>query len=400
MLISAREAARRLGVKPATLYSYVSRGLLRSAPVADSRQRGYDAEDIARLKRLRYAGPRIGVPPKAFDTSIPLLDTALCHVENGRLYYRGSDATELAESADLEGVARLLWGQVSSDQFDVSSLQPELRRLLRGPSIPVAPIDRSRMVMAGLAMHDISGLDVSALAVARTGARLVPALAAAVTGKMLTKGPVHGELARAWSLDDDASDLLRRTLVLSADHELNASTYVGRCIASTGASPYTVILGALCALSGPKNGGQANEVETLLREALRTRDIRSVIAERLQRGEQIPGFGHAIYPEGDPRAAHIINAVRASRYGRQGKDALQVGHEISELIGRPPNFDFALALVPVVLKLPPGSGLGIFLVGRSVGWIAHAIEQYVSGALIRPRARYVGVLPEAALEQN
>lgn len=394
MLMSAREAARRLGVKPATLYAYVSRGLLRSAPAPDSRERRYYAEDVARLKRQRHAGPRAGTPPKPFDNLVPVLDTSLSLIEGGRLYYRGSDAGMLAESAGLEAVAQLLWEKDAGAHFEIGSLRAELRRLLAGPRLPVVAMDRARVVLVGLAMHDVSALDVSEHAVARSGSRLVPALAAAVTGAMPTNAPVHRQLADAWSLDEDAADLVRRCLVLAADHELNASTYVARCIASTGASPYAAILGALGALSGPRHGGETSKVEALLREALRTGDIEGAIAERLQRGERIPGFGHPLYPDGDPRAIHILDAVRASRHARQSEAALRAGQEISALIGRLPNIDFALGLVSVVLKLPPGSGLGMFLIGRSVGWIAHAIEQYASGTLIRPRARYVGVLPE------
>src|SRR5262249_19436505 len=147
------------------------------------------------------------------------------------------------------------------------------------------------------------------------------------------------------------------------------------------------------ALSGPKHGGETSNVEVLLREALRSGDIQNAVAGRLLRGERIPGFGHPLYPDGDPRAAPILDAGRASRYNRQSGAALYVARKIFDLIGRRPNVDFALGLVSVVLKLPPGSGLGMFLVGRSVGWIAHVIEQYSSGTIIRPRARYVGVLP-------
>src|SRR5581483_11424542 len=159
----------------------------------------------------------------------------------------------------------------------------------------------------------------------RTGARIVPALAAAVSGAMPAAAPVHAELARAWRLDAEGSDLVRRCLVLATDHELNASTYVARCIASTGASPYAALLGALGALSGPRHGGETDRVETLLREALRTEDVRSVVAARLQRGERIAGFGHPLYPDGDPRCRHILEAVKASRHGRRSEGLLDIG---------------------------------------------------------------------------
>jgi citrate synthase len=396
MLISAREAARRLSVKPATLYAYVSRGLLRSTPGPAGRERRYHAEDVERLRRLRHAGPRTGRPPKPFDSLVPILDTSLSLIEDGCLYLRGLNAVELAQSADLETVARLLWGPWGGDRFEVGNLRSQLRRLLHGSHRLPAAIDRARAVLVGLATQDVGALEVSAVAVARTGARIVPALAAAVSGSMTATAPIHAELARAWRLDEEGSDLVRRCLVLATDHELNASTYVARCIASTGASPYAALLGALGALSGPRHGGETDRVEALLRETLRTGDVRGAVAERLQRGERIAGFGHPLYPDGDPRCEDILGAVKASRYGRRSRSLLDTRRLVAEMIGRPPNIDFALGLVSIVLRLPPGSGLGMFLVGRSVGWIAHAMEQYAAGTLIRPRARYVGPLPATA----
>jgi citrate synthase len=392
MLLSAREAAQRLGVKPATLYAYVSRGLLRSAPAQDSRERRYYADDVERLKRQRRAGGT-SAPPKPFDKLAPVLDTSLSLIDNGRLYYCGQDATVLAKTADLESIAQLLWGKGASEQFNIGVLRSELHRLLTAPRLPVTAMDRARTILTTLWTYDVGALDTSTQAVVRTGSRLVTALAAAVTHTLPNEGPVHRQLAHAWNLDNEATELVRQCLVLTADHELNASTYVARCIASTGASPYAAVLGALGALSGPKHGGETTNVEGLLREALSSRDIHGIIAARLQRGERIPGFGQPLYPDGDPRSVHILEAVKTSRYARQSAAVLRFANEVSELIGRRPNVDFALGCVSVTLKLPPGSGLGMFLVGRSVGWLAHIIEQYAAGTLIRPRARYVGVLP-------
>jgi citrate synthase len=400
MLISARDAAKRLGVKPATLYAYVSRGLLRSTPGPSSRERRYYAEDIERLNRMKHAGPRNGLPPRPYEAAMPVLDTSICLIENGHLYYRGIDALALAQTADLETIARLLWGPTDVDTFEVGCLQNDLRDILARSDLPSTPMDRARVILAELAPYDVAALDVSPQAVARAGGRLAAVLTAAVTGKIPTGSPIHLELAKAWRLDKVAADLVRRCLVLIADHELNTSTYVGRCIASTGASPYAVLVGALCALSGPRHGGDTSRVETLLREVLHgATNIRKVVGDRLQRGERIPGFGQPLYPHGDPRGHHILEAIKVSRYRARAAKSIEIGDQIAALIRRHPNVDFALGVVSTTLKLPPGSGLGLFLVGRSVGWMAHAIEQFASGALIRPRARYIGPLPPSAAEE-
>jgi citrate synthase len=394
MLITAHEAVRRLGVKPATLYAYVSRGLVRSAAVAGARERRYHADDVERLRRQRRTGRRSGAPLAPFDPHAPVLDSALCLVEAGRLYYRGIDACRLAEQAGLEAVARLLWGvEPAGDPFAEASLPKDLATWLRALPPPSAPIERARAVLVALAAEDVGALDTAPAAVVRTGARLVGALAAAVTGVRPDRAPIHEQLARAWRLDRRGADLVRRCLVLVADHELNVSTYVARCVASTGAPPYAVVIAALGALSGPRHGGATGRAEAVIRALADRRDVAADVAERLRRGERMPGFGHPLYPDGDPRALAILERLPGALPRRRAAAIARIEQAVRRVVAPPPNIDFALALAGAGLALPPGAALGIFLIGRSVGWIAHAIEQYATGALIRPRARYVGVLP-------
>jgi citrate synthase len=227
------------------------------------------------------------------------------------------------------------------------------------------------------------------------------ATASAITGIPTAGFAIHTELANAWKLDSSGADLIRRCLVWTADHELNTPTYVARCVASTAASPYAAVIAALGALAGPRSGGQLSHVESMLRQLGDSQDIMTALANRLQRGEgipgfggeRLPGFGFPLYPDGDPRAANILDALSRSELSRRSNAVLKVGRQVSEAVGRHPNIDFALSAVSFVFNLPRGSALGIFLIGRTVGWIAHAIEQYESGAHIRPRARYVGIPP-------
>jgi len=206
--------------------------------------------------------------------------------------------------------------------------------------------------------------------------------------------PIHQQVAAAWRINRSGADLIRRCLVLVADHELNASTFVARCIASTEATPYAAVMGALGALSGPRHGGATSQAEALLAELARTADVAAALGDRLRRGERLRAFGHPLYPDGDPRAATILQALEAMA-GR-GSPVLKVAGEAARLVARKPNVDFALGAVSVTLGLPRGAALGLFLIGRSVGWMAHIMEQYATGQLIRPRARYVGALPGAA----
>jgi citrate synthase len=380
MLLTAREAAERLGIKLDTLYAYVSRGQLRSIEVADSRERHYDADEIERFR----AGKRAAHAQA--EALVPVIGSAICLIENHRLYYRGEDASALANTAALEDVAALLW------QEHAPSLRERHEHGESRSGERLGLVDRCQICLAERAGADFAGLDLSRAGVVRTGSLILADLAACVGDAPASPLPVHEQLAAAWRLDATGADIVRRCLVLLADHELNASTFVARCIASTGATPYAVVSGALAALSGWRHGGASAQAEVLFRVLGDGVEPMTALAARLSRGEPIPGLGQPLYPEGDPRAIAIVAAIQDAlpQAGARIAAAADAAHRLT---GRHPNVDFALGAATSALGLPPGSALGIFLVARSVGWIAHAIEQYESGTLIRPRARYTGRRP-------
>ena len=386
MLLTARETADRLGIKLDTLYAYVSRGRLRSVMVPGTRERRYRSEDVEAL-----LGARSGLRPPSSNPEalMPVIGSSICLIENGRFYYRGEDAIRLAERVTLEEVARLLWlDEVSSDFADPN---------VRSQAAPAAPIsgliERCQIRLTALGDDDLAALDLTRARVARTGWRILRELAACVAPTRPSPDPIHQRLAAAWRLGEEGADLIRRCLVLIADHELNPSTFVARCAASTEATPYAVVTAALSALSGRFHGGETERAEGLLHELLESGDPMGVMAGRLARGERLPGFGQPLYPEGDPRATAILAAL-ADAAPQAHAVAAQAAETGLRLVGRHPNVDFALAAAALGLGLPRNSALALFIVGRTVGWIAHAIEQYESGVLIRPRARYLGPRPE------
>ena len=387
LLLSAREAADRLGVKVDTLYAYVSRGLLRSTEVVGSRERHYDADEIEGFRAGR--GATRARPPA--EDLIPVIGSAICLIEDHRLFYRGRDALVLAEKATLEAAAAILWEtserEAAPDPPAAAAWVPPSPRK-RGEGL-TGVIERCQMRLAELSAVDHAALDLTKAGVVRTGRLILTELAACVVGAGPSPLPVHEQLATAWRLDAAGADLVRRAMVLLADHELNASTFVARCIASTGATPYAAVSGALSALSGRRHGGASSQAEALFRELGDSAEPLPLMAARLQRGEALPGLGQPLYPQGDPRALAIIDALIAARPAG-GRRAAAAAVAAMELTGQAPNVDFALGAATTALGLPPGSALAIFLVARSVGWIAHAMEQYETGVLIRPRARYTG----------
>jgi citrate synthase len=391
--ISARDAARLLGVSRPTLYAYVSRGYIRSqASPASTRKRMYAREDVERLRRRteeRRAPDKAAA--RALQWGMPILESSIALIDGRRLYYRGLDAAELARSRTLEEVAALIWtGRLESAGTSpaVAAVPPA------GPGMPFVP--RAQSILAAAAARDPSAMDRRPAGVAVAGARILQLLTRAATRFAPAPAAVHSLLAREWNAGSRGADLLRAALVLCADHELNVSAFTARCVASAGSHPYAVVIAGLAALEGAKHGGASARVESMLDSMRRARPMRNAVTARLRRGESIDGFGHPLYPQGDPRARLLLDLL-AERYARSSeyRFVTDFARAATGATGEHANVDFGLAAVSRVLELPPGAPLILFAIGRSVGWIGHAIEQYATGQLIRPRARYVGAPPAA-----
>lgn len=394
--MSAREAARELGISVPTLYAYVSRGLVRSE-VGEGRGRGrrYRAEDVRRLKERKEGRRDPGrVVENALHWGAPVMESGIALISDGRLYYRGRDACDLAARRTIEQVAALIWtgDEGATGEFDGAFGVPGRVRGARGVLDGLSPVEAFQVALPLAATEDPASYDLRPAAVVRAGVRVLKLMARVAGGE----GPgIARSLARGWApRSPEAEALIDAALILCADHELPVSTFAARCVASSGATPYAVVGAGLAALQGVKHGGQTELVEAFLREVDALGDARRAVAGRLRRGEKVPGFGHHLYPDGDPRGAELLRLTAAAR---PGSPAVAVSSEVAsralELIGERPTVDFGLATLARALELPPGGALALFAVGRTVGWLGHAIEQYASDALIRPRARYVGERP-------
>ena len=192
---------------------------------------------------------------------------------------------------------------------------------------------------------------------------------------------------------DAVADVIRTALVLCADHELNVSAFTARCAASAGASPYDVASAAMATLKGYKHGGAGERVMALLAQSDTVRSARTLIADRMRGGQRLPGFGHPLYPSGDPRAALLLRLAESSGNDAESRRARALSKAGGELLDDLPNLDFGLAAVTRAYGLPAQAPVLLFALGRTVGWIAHAIEEYATNQLIRPRARYTGPPP-------
>ena len=367
-----REAAlAALGIRAQTLYAYVSRGRIGMRPdPTDPRRSLYRTDDIAALTSRRARGRRpAAIAASTIAWGEPAIATGIATVHHGRLIYRGEDAIAFAETATLEETAALLW-----------SVKPVPTLAGNGkchddPFLALA----ARIAASAPAMGRAPAL------LCRDAASVIGVLAGAL-GAGEGDAPVHLRLAEAWSLDGEATDVVRRALVLLADHELNASTFAVRVAASTGASMAASLLAGLGALSGPRHGGAGEAVTALVEDADRTTPAMAV-ARWLARGEQLPGFGHPLYPAGDARAYALLERLPPDDLFTALRAAA------AEATGALPNIDFALAALTRAYALPRDTPFRLFALGRSIGWAAHAMEQVTSGQLIRPRAHYDGAYP-------
>jgi citrate synthase len=394
--LTARQAANELGISLPTLYAYVSRGLIRSeATAGKSRSKRYHAADIEMLKSRQALRHN---PAKAVETALhfgtPLLESAITLIENGHFYYRAYDALQLARTRTFEEVAALIW----TNNFDTAILfsphnNQELTfvQMLTPNLAALAPLERFQALLPLAAAHDLTAYEETA--VPQTGARILRLMTNTATISPITTTIAH-TLQQAWAaLTPEAAPLINTALILCADHELNVSAFTARCVASAGATPYGAIIAGLAALQGSKHGGHTERVEALFREVGQANQVRATIASRLRRGEGIPGFGHKLYPEGDPRGKLLLADITAL-FPHKTALAQAIVSEVQQTIGQYPTIDFALVTLAQALDLPQGAAIALFALGRTAGWIGHAIEQYSLDQLIRPRARYTGPTPE------
>lgn len=404
-LLTGAEAAALLGVKRETLYAYASRGLLRSEPsgVGGGRARLYKRADVERLQARRDARSGHGpVAASALRWGDPVLESAITEIRDGGLYYRGASAVALAEAdTPYETVARLLWTGQGDAPFRADGIGVDLRalRALLPPQTPALP--SLLLMVAALGARDNERFRAPLSAEITRAGSLLLRLAASLG---LGDDPARAiEAARAETVaraalvalgvraSRAAARAVNKALILVADHELNASTFAVRVAASAGADLYACVSAGLATVSGPEHGGACDRVEALVAEVGRPERAHTVILERARRGELIPGFGHPLYPDGDPRTRPVLAAaLDLAPRSVAVRTVIALCDAMREAGREAPSIDAGLVALTAAIGAAPGSAAGLFAVGRCAGWVGHALEQRSLGFLVRPRARYIG----------
>jgi citrate synthase len=420
--LTSREAAARLGVKPATLYAYVSRGLL--SRVRTPAGSTFDPREIARLARSARQHPPGAQPakvtgggesarrraPSRTEGSDPTFVTELTLIDSGHLYYRGLDAVDLSRSRTFESVAEWLWtgrwpaGEVAWEAPPAAGMA--VTAVLGAVGTTSLPVEKFMMAVAAAALADPLRHDLSPAAVPIVGRGLLATLVEALPPVAPARSTWRRDASisgRLWprlsrlAITPGRKAALEAALVLSADHELAPSTLAARVAAAFRADPYAVVSTGLGPASGSWRSGSSgapSEVEGLLREA-EGGDPEGAIGTRLQRtGTVVHGFGMPLYPAGDPRGAELL-ARLAEVEGRPGRHQLvRRMLAIGEARGfPPPNVDLGLGALAFCGEMIPGAGQAIATLGKVAGWLAHAMEEYVEPTRFRTRAAYIGSAP-------
>jgi len=405
--LSTKEAAELLGVKPETVYAYVSRGQLNSRRVPGSRSSTFDAAEVDSLarrnRRESAASPGTGTEPA--------VRTRLTYIADDRYFFRGVDAVELATAHSYEEVAEWLWTGELRAGATFTAPEASLkaaRRAARALPEHSGPADRLRAAAVASAVVDPLRFDLSEQAVVGTGRTLIPTLVAALP----PQHPGHrdeGPLARRlWArlsprTPTEASlNALDTALGLLADHDLAASTLAVRVAASARAHAYAAVSAGLGVVEGPLHGAASGLAHRLLDEVLEQGDAAPVIAEELRAGRRVPGLGHRLYPGEDPRARALFALLAEIP---QALPALSAAEDVVATTARHTplhaNVDLALAVLTQSFGMAPAAGEAIFAVARTAGWIAHALEEYGERPLrMRPSGLYVGPRPPRPLPEG
>ena len=372
--ITTTEAAQRLGVKRATLYAYVSRGLLRSERRPGQQESLFDRTQIdAMASATRAPG---GPQPLLRFRSIA---TSVSSQADGDLFYRGVPLTEVVRLGSLDEAASLVLESVGA--------QPVPAFPSRGLDLTALPLERRVPVAVQLLAAadpfssdaDPDRVRASALSTLRDAVALVAGRPALPPGRPPDLAPLTLEALGGDPASSADVAVLRVLLVALLDHGLTASTVAARVAASTRAGLHDCLCAAYAAMAGPLHGAAPIAAHGLLAEGT---DPSVLVARSLRERGGVAGFGHFLYPDGDPRADVVLNAL----WRRRGTTRLRRRVEalaalVADRTGALPNIDLASAAVLHALRLPAESGEVVFQVARSVGVAAHVVEEYTEEPL-------------------
>lgn len=385
--VSAEEAAALLGVAIDTLYVYVSRKGIRSIPTPNSSKRRYWRADVERARRRGGRPPAIAGDLKQ--------ESAITLYTDEDLYYRGRSVRELTEAASFEEVAALLWDVEERAAFTGKlPASPPTMSLFATAFGSESTVNQALALFPLLEAANPRSYDLSQVGMARTGADILRWLCALTLGRpQPVADPIHEVFHHALNLSPESTDLVRRLLILSADHGLDTATFAVRAVASTGVSPWRSILTGVSVKSGQRSSlNKYGALGQLVGEIMISKNAAEPVTRRVQEGEPIPGFQLPEAGRADARVQILAERLRATLTSDKEFQQLEAAaRAVHEIQGLEPTFGYLSSFA--WWKVGLRSDIAPFLLGRSAGWVAHAIEQYQGGERERAELHYRGPLP-------
>ena len=392
LYFSAKEAAAALDVSVSTLYCYVSRGFVRTHRTPGERASRYWRTDIEQFKRRKR------LDGEALETVIGGNSSITLRTETD-LFYRGLNVVKLAETCTFEAVTAILWQQSEAELFgdNLPTLPPDYLSL-RDTLSTLGHVDTVVMLAPFMERANANCFDFSPPAFCRASAAAIRWFAATVHEPFtLTERPIHLVLAKAKREDDPLADVVRRLLVLAADHEVDPTTLAVRALANTGVTPYRLIMTGLIASQGRRGTfGRMQRGAALLEDIWKSGNPDNALLTYLRAGDSLPGFGSKVYPDRDPRTVAMLKAMRERiSHLPTIKHFLRAVEVAKEATGLDPDFAMTFLVVSHLIGLN-GREANVLRLPRVAGWIAHAVEQFGEHELIRPHPKYNGLLPAQA----
>ncbi|WP_055612863.1 citrate synthase [Streptomyces phaeochromogenes] len=405
--ISTKQAAELLGVKPETVYAYVSRGQLSSRRSTGGRGSTFDTKEVEALARRNRREPAESSPAAGMLS----VRTRITLIDKDRYYFRGVDATELATRHSYEEVAEWLWTGVLRPGVTFTAPEASVavaRRAVDALPEHTGPTDRLRVAAIAAATADPLRFDLSERAVLGTARTLIPTLVDALPPKSHDHRDDSSLAHRLWArlsgreADEASLRALDTALALLVDHDLAASTLAVRVAASARAHTYAAVSAGLGVLEGPLHGAASGLAHRMLLDVLDRGTAAPVVADELRAGRRVPGLGHRIYPGEDPRARVLFGLLEEVP---RAAPALAAARDVVDTTARHAplhaNVDLALAVLTASSGMHASAGETIFAVARTAGWIAHVLEEYDEAPLrMRPSGHYVGARPPQPLPEQ
>lgn len=408
-LMTRGEVLEILNIKQSTLYAYVSRGIIKTAPHPDGRKSLYHRTDVERVRsRKRGRPPQSAAAESTMHWGTPVIASAVTQITAAGPVYRNRNAVTMARaSVSFESVAQLLFTGMWQDNlapWPGIDMPQDVLGLFRSYSDALRSSDIGNilgMVSLALGTHGRGAAEVSD-GTSVVAARLLIQTMAGCLGFLLP----NPRFATRRAFEPLASYILRMTgakpspeslralnaaMIVLADNELAPATFAARIAASTNADLFNSVAAAIGSHVGYSTGTATQKIETALLQSTSERDLAQRLPLVHEYGAGLFGFNHPMYPEGDPRADLILELVAALPGLETGtRNTLRFLARARNELKAHPGVAIAMVTLARALGMPDGSATAIWILSRTSGWVAHILEQRTQACLLRPRAKFIG----------